>query len=316
MTNDDGVHAPGLAAIARALSEWVGPDGDERHQVTVVAPLNNYSGASAAVGTVYEREQIPYQAIRLKSAPDVSAFGIDGSPALAVIVAALGAFGQSPDLIVSGINLGVNVGRSILHSGTVGAVLTGAQRGLNGLAVSLRSGDDPPWETAVALAVPLVQPLAAAPPGTVLNLNVPSLSLAQLRGIRAGRIGGAAIIKGASSDPAAAHRDTSSVTAIPASGAGVPGVLPDEEHEGYLELRLGAAVPSLGDVRDEDPADDAALVAAGFASLTPIVGVREDTGPEAADLLSRLLGPELARLQGPLDDAPLEDTPLDGSPRL
>jgi len=315
VTNDDGVHAPGLAAIARALSEWTGPDGVERHRVTVVAPLNNYSGASAAVGTVYEREQIPYQAIRLKSAPDVSAFGIDGSPALAVIVATLGAFGPSPDLIVSGINLGVNVGRSILHSGTVGAVLTGAQRGLNGLAVSLRSGDDPPWETAAALAVPLVQPLAAAPPGTVLNLNVPSLSLAQLRGIRAGRIGGAAIIKGASSD-SAAHRDTPSVTAIPSSGTDVPGVLPEEEHEGYLELRLGAAVPSLGDVRDEDPADDAALVAAGFASLTPIVGVREDTAPEAADLLSRLLGPELAPLQGPLDDTPLDDSPLDGSPTL
>jgi len=303
VTNDDGVHAPGLAEIARALSDWVGPIGAERHRVTVVAPLNNYSGASAAVGTVYEREQIPYQAIRLKSAPDVPAFGVDGSPALAVIIAALGAFGPPPDLVVSGINLGVNVGRSILHSGTVGAVLTGAQRGLNGLAVSLRSGGDPPWETAAALAVPLVPPLAAAPPGTVLNLNVPSLPLSEVRGVRAGRIGGAAVIQGASSDPSAARADasddsgaarpdTSSVTAIPSGGSGTPGVLPDEEHEGYLELRLGAAVPSLGDVHDEDPADDAALVAAGFASLTPILGVREDTGQAAADLLSRVLGPQ------------------------
>ena len=107
----------------------------------------------------------------------MSAFGIDGSPALAVIVATLGAFGPSPDLIVSGINLGVNVGRSILHSGTVGAVLTGAQRGLNGLAVSLRSGDAPALGDRRRRWRCRWSPLAAAPPGTVLNLNVPSVSL-------------------------------------------------------------------------------------------------------------------------------------------
>jgi 5'-nucleotidase len=291
VTNDDGVHAPGLAVLTQALASLGQGSSGERHDVVVVAPLINYSGASAAVGTVFEREQIPYQAVRLKSAPGVPAFGVDGSPALAVIVALLGAFGPPPDLVVSGINLGVNVGRSILHSGTVGAVLTGAQRGLSGLAVSLRSGGEPPWETAAALAAPLIGPLAKAPPGTVLNLNVPSLPLHQVRGLRAGHIGGAAIIQGASSETGSsmAAIPNSSVTAVPKTAAGGPDAIPAEEHEGYLELRLGAAIPSLGDVGDEDPSDDAALVAAGFASLTPLVGVREDRAEGSAELLARLL---------------------------
>ena len=199
VTNDDGVHAPGLAALAEALGSWAAdaPAGQDR-AVTVVAPLANHSGASAAVGTFYERETIPYRTVRIGRAPDVPAYGIDGSPALAAIIGALGTFGPPPDLVVSGINLGVNVGRSVLHSGTVGAALTAAQIGLSGLAVSLRSGVDPaPWETASAAAVALLPVLARAPARTVLNLNVPSLPLRELRGIRYGKLGTARIIKAA-----------------------------------------------------------------------------------------------------------------------
>ena len=155
VTNDDGVHAPGLAALTRALAAWAAddPDGEDR-QVVVVAPLANYSGAAAAVGTVYEREAIAYKTAVIPGAESVEAYGLDASPALSVIVGALGAFGPRPDLVVSGINLGVNVGRSVLHSGTVGAVLTGAQLGMSGLAVSLRSGGAVDhWDTASALAV-------------------------------------------------------------------------------------------------------------------------------------------------------------------
>ena len=150
VTNDDGVHAPGLAAVTRALAGWraAAPD-DEVRDVVVVAPLTNHSGASAAVGTVYEREAIAYRAVPIDGADDVPVYGLDASPALSVIVGVLGGFGPRPDLVVSGINLGVNVGRSVLHSGTVGAALTAAQLGLSGLAVSLRSGSVPDhWETA------------------------------------------------------------------------------------------------------------------------------------------------------------------------
>ena len=268
VTNDDGVHAPGLAAMTRALAVWAagGPHAEDR-QVVVVAPLTNHSGAAAAVGTVYERDAIAYRSATIEGAESVPAYGLDASPALSVIVGALGAFGPPPDLVVSGINLGVNVGRSVLHSGTVGAVLTGAQLGVRGLAVSLRSGSDVDrWETASGIAVALVPALLAAPARSVWNLNVPSVAPGTLRGVRRGHISAAGIIKSVA--------DT--VRREPGAGG-------DGSGSGEIHLNLGAAVPSLGDVGDEGPTDDGALVAAGFASLTPLAGVREDTTAGAGD---------------------------------
>lgn len=281
VTNDDGVHAPGLAAITRALAAWAvdGPPAEDR-QVVVVAPLSNHSGAAAAVGTVYEREAISYKSVTIAGAEAVPTYGLDASPALSVIVGTLGAFGPRPDLIVSGINLGVNVGRSVLHSGTVGAVLTGAQLGLRGLAVSMRSRTvSECWDTAAGLAVGLLPVLAAAPPRTVLNLNVPSVAPEKLRGVRRGRISTAGIIKAATDT--VRREPGSPVPGSPTAGGG-----PDQ---GEVHLTLGAAVPSLGDVGDEDPEDDGALVAAGFASLTALVGVREDASPDADDLVRKAL---------------------------
>ncbi len=283
VTNDDGVHAPGLAAITRTLAHWARA---HHHEVVVVAPNANYSGAGAAVGTVYERESIAYTRAHIEGAEDVHAFGLDAPPALTVIVAALGGFGPRPDLVVSGINLGVNVGRSVLHSGTVGAVLTGAQLGMSGLAVSLRAGAEVEhWDTAATLAVAMVEPLAAAPPRTVLNLNVPSIALADLRGIRRGRISTAGLIKAAS---------TGGPRSLDASADG-PASLGDIGDEGEVHLRLGPAVPALGELPptratgpdpEDDPdaiLDDAVLVSQGWASLTALVGVRGDeSGGEAA----------------------------------
>lgn len=272
VTNDDGVHAPGLAAITRALAAWAAEDADR--DVVVVAPLTNHSGASAAVGTVYEREALAYRAVPIDGVDNVPVYGLDASPALSVIVGTLGGFGPRPDLVVSGINLGVNVGRSVLHSGTVGATLTGAQLGLSGLAVSLRSGAARDhWETAADLAVAVLPSLIAAPARTVLNLNVPSVPKAELLGVRRGRISTAGIIKRASGGDR---------RAAPASGG--PGTGGDPE-EGEIRLTLGTAIPSLGDVAGEDPEDDGALIAAGFASLTALLGVREDTASGADELV-------------------------------
>jgi 5'-nucleotidase len=296
VTNDDGVHAPGLAALTRALAAWAAADPtSEDRQVFVVAPKVNHSGAGAAVGTVYEREAIDWTAARIEGAEHVPAFGIDGSPALSVILAALGGFGPRPDLVCSGINLGVNVGRSILHSGTVGACLTGAQLGLSGLAVSLRSGGETDhWDTAAGLAVALLDPLAAAPARTVFNLNVPSVAPDELKGLRRGRVSTAGIIKAAID------------SRHPAEGPSWPP--PPGAEEGQVRLQLGAAVPRLGvpdgpggpggadaEASLDDPLalhdgpgqSDALLVAQGWASLTPVHGVREDTGPEVSALLDR-----------------------------
>jgi 5'-nucleotidase len=270
VTNDDGVHAPGLGALTRTLAPWAAERG---HELLVVAPMANHSGAGAAVGAVYERESIAYTAATIEGAEEVAAYGLDASPALSVIVTVLGGFGPRPDLVVSGINLGVNVGRSVLHSGTVGATLTGAQLGLSGIAVSLRAGAEVEhWDTAAVLAAAMLEPLAAAPPRTVLNLNVPSLPLSELRGIRRGRVGGAGLIKSA------------------ATGPDGDGPIPSE---GEIVLRLGPAVPKLGELdprpetefgsaapgSDADGQaleDDAVLVSRGWASLTPLVGVRAD----------------------------------------
>jgi len=287
VTNDDGVHAPGLFAITSALAAWARAASDEAREVVVVAPLANHSGAAAAVGTVYEREGIAYRAVRLDGLDDVVIYGLDASPALSTIVGIRGAFGPPPDLVVSGINHGVNVGRSVLHSGTVGAVLTGAQLGVSGLAVSLRTGQEPlHWETAAAVAVGLLPALAEAPARTVLNLNVPSVPLAELRGIRRGRVGPAGIIRSASADPIGAAS-----TAERSGG----------DEVGEVHLRLGSAVPALGDVTDEEPEDDASVVAAGFASVTPLLGIREDTGTAVDELLRSALAdlPGVLGLPGP-----------------
>ncbi|MCL5445463.1 MAG: 5'/3'-nucleotidase SurE [Actinobacteria bacterium] len=271
VTNDDGVHAPGLAALVRSLARAANRLNAE---IVVAAPLVNHSGASAAVGTVYERDSISYRRFQIAGANEVAVYGLDASPALSVLVAALGGFGPKPDIVASGINLGVNVGRSVLHSGTVGAVLTGAQLGVSGLAVSMRSGVDPEcWETAAEIAVEIVAELATAPPRTVLNLNVPSLPIGELRGVRRGRISTAGIVK------AASMRAT--IVGAPALGG--------DDDGGEIRLRLGAAVPSLGDVSDEEPEDDGALVASGFASLTPLTGVGEDFEESSGELVAGIL---------------------------
>jgi 5'-nucleotidase len=280
VTNDDGVHAPGLAAITAALARWA----DGAHEVVVVAPMANHSGASAAVGTVYEREAISYRRVRIPDAEGVPAYGVDAPPALAVLVGTLGGFGPTPDIVVSGINLGVNVGRSVLHSGTIGATLAGAQLGLRGLAVSLRAGSPPEhWSTAAQVAVAVLPPLCGAPPCTVLNLNVPSVPIDELRGVRRARITNAGIVKQASRGDE--------------DGDGPRAAVGDAE-EGEIRLTLGSAIPWLGHLDEsEDQEDDAALIAAGYAALTPLVGVREDTAARSGEVVrdalaraNRLLG--------------------------
>ncbi len=279
VTNDDGVHAPGLAALTRALARWA--EERQEHEIMVVAPLANHSGASAAVGTVYEREAVSYRRVRIDGAEGVPTYGVDASPALAVLIAGLGGFGPRPDVVVSGINLGVNVGRSVLYSGTIGATLAGAQLGLRGLAVSLRAGFPPEqWSTASTIAVALLPTLCEAPPRTVLNLNVPSVPMEELRGLRRARISTSGIVKSATISVGGAGG---------AGGAGEPsGATPADE--GEVRMTLGTAVPTLGRLDEsEDPEDDAALVAAGYAAITPIVGVQEDMAPGTDEIVRTAL---------------------------
>ncbi len=172
-----------------------------------------------AVGPVYERESIPYEAVQIPGLEHIPTYGVDGPPALAVILACIEGFGPRPDLVISGVNHGMNAGRSALHSGTVGAVFTAAQFGLRGLAVSTTWTSDPvPWETPVTVASRLVPVIAAADHGTVLNLNVPAVPLAELRGVRHGTLGRVGMIRSVRSDRTVdeVHRSE-----VPATGGAI-----------------------------------------------------------------------------------------------
>ena len=130
VTNDDGILAPGIAALAQAMVA-------AGHDVVVAAPLDDRSGSGAAIGAVHADGTIDVKPVELDGLDGVPSFMVTGPPALCVMAARLGGFGDPPDLVVSGINPGCNTGRAVLHSGTVGAALTGANFGCRGLAVSI-----------------------------------------------------------------------------------------------------------------------------------------------------------------------------------
>ncbi len=273
ITNDDGVFAPGIAALARGLHAAFGAE----HELVVVAPLTDHSGAGAAVGPVYERESIPYEHVDIPGLADVPTYGIDGSPALAVILGCIEGFGARPDMIVSGINHGINAGRSALHSGTVGATLTGAQFGIRGLAVSIAWATEPDyWETAVHLACGIVPILADAEPATVLNLNVPAVRPAELKGLRHGRLGKAGLIRSVRPE----H------TPLPVDGPAI------DRTGGAIVLTMRGMSDDADRLKERaelEPDSDAALVADGWASLTPLVGVREGITDGHAETLASAL---------------------------
>jgi 5'-nucleotidase len=268
ITNDDGVRAPGLAILAHHVAKWVAnaPLGDVREAI-VVAPHMNYSGMSSAVGDVFSNPHVKYERYEIPGAESITAYSLEAPPALCAILGAVGSFNYEPDLILSGINAGANVGRSVLHSGTIGAILTGAQLGLSGLAVSVQWGEDVHYDTAAEVAMQVLDELSSARSRTLLNLNVPNLPAGELKGVRRGRISGAGIVKSASPR----------VVGAPLGDVG------------ELTLRLGGATPELGDVSDEDADEDGALLVAGYASLTPLRGPHEDSDPELDGLMHSAL---------------------------
>jgi 5'-nucleotidase len=171
ITNDDGIDSPGLAALARGAVEhgWT---------TVVAAPARESSGTSAGLTAAEDDRRVRVDRRELPGLPDVAAYAVAAHPAFIALVASQGSFGDPPDIVLSGVNRGANVGRAVLHSGTVGAALTAAVNGARAMAVSLDVGLDlhvpHHWDTAIAVASGLFDRLAALPPGTVLNLNVPN----------------------------------------------------------------------------------------------------------------------------------------------
>jgi broad specificity polyphosphatase/5'/3'-nucleotidase SurE len=244
---------------------------------------------------VTNKTTITYQRALVEGAAQVEAYGLEASPALSVIAGALGAVGPKPDLVLSGINRGVNVGRSVLHSGTVGAALTASQLGISALAVSLRAGADPdPWESAAELAVALIPLLVAAPVRTVLNLNVPALPLAAIRGVRWARVSGAGLIKSARGGGMWVAPNPEEMEG-PAVAEAARSVMEGEpEEKGEIVLTVGSPFPHSGDLGLADAGtEDATLVAQGYAALTALRGPRAEDDPELLAQLDDGLGPAL-----------------------
>ena len=248
VTNDDGVRAPGLHALARAMRE-------EGHEVRVAAPLSEASGAAAAIGDLLGDGAIRYERVPLPGFPE--ALGVEGPPARAVWAACLGGWGEPPELVVSGINLGHNCGRSVVHSGTVGAALTGAVFGRSGLAVSTAASRNPRWQAAGRLAALATRWLASEPAGTVLNLNCPKRELDELEGVRAAPL------------------------------ASIGTVHTDLVDDGRGSLRLEQRRADL----EAEPQSDSALVLAGYATVTPLRPPSAVDGGEAARFLGAALRP-------------------------
>ncbi|MBV8981001.1 MAG: 5'/3'-nucleotidase SurE, partial [Acidimicrobiia bacterium] len=190
VTNDDGVFAPGIAALALAVAS-------EGHDVVIAAPSGECSGAGAALGPLHLTGKIAYSAETLAGLEQFPVRAVDGPPALAVLSACLGGFGEPPDAVVSGINAGGNTGRAVLHSGTVGAALTAANFGRPAMAVSLALGSPAHWETAAATAAALLPWLDQLEPPSVLNVNVPNVPRSEVRAVCAAGLADAGTVQAA-----------------------------------------------------------------------------------------------------------------------
>lgn len=245
ITNDDGIASPGLVALAEAAR-------DAGVEIVVAAPAEEASGSSAAItGTntiavtgATDASTIRVERRELAELPEVPAYSVRAAPGLIALLAAHGAFGPAPDLVLSGINRGANLGRVILHSGTVGAALTGGVNEARGLAVSLDVGLHPEayhWETAAAVVREVLPVLLAHPLGTVFNLNVPNVPPARGVELREATLAPFGIVQTTMTEPV----------------------------EGDVRL-------TVRDLPDRPIAgSDAALLADGYATVTNVVAVQE-----------------------------------------
>jgi 5'-nucleotidase len=226
VSNDDGYRSRGIRLLRDALASLA--------DVTVVAPDRNRSGASNSLTL-----DVPLRVF--ESEPGV--YYVQGTPTDCVHLAISGLFDYEHDMVVSGINDGPNLGDDVLYSGTVAAAIEGRFLGLPTIAVSLCTGPDAEahFETAAEVARQLVRQLIQTPlePTLILNVNVPSVPFAALRGLRSTRLG-------------FRHRSEP--------------ILPARDPRGRLVYWVGPAGPQ----QDAGPGTDFAAVAQGYVSVTPL----------------------------------------------
>lgn len=224
ISNDDGVNAPGLAALHAALLDYA--------ECEVIAPDQDKSGASSSL--TLDR---PLHPQRLAN----GFISLNGTPADCVHLGLNGLLAQSPGMVVSGINLGANLGDDVLYSGTVAAALEGRFLDRPAFAFSLLSRLPDNLPTAAWFARKLVEghDRLNLPARTVLNVNVPNLPLDYIRGVQLTRLG---------------HR---------ARAAAPVRVVNPRGKEGYW-------ISVAGDAEDGGPGTDFHAVMQGYVSVTPL----------------------------------------------
>ncbi|HWM44190.1 MAG TPA: 5'/3'-nucleotidase SurE [Burkholderiales bacterium] len=174
VSNDDGYFAPGITLLAEALGQL--------GEVTVVAPERDRSGASNSL--TLDRP------LTVRRAPN-GYFSVNGTPTDCVHIAITGLLDFTPDVIVSGVNLGANMGDDTIYSGTVAAAAEGYLLGIPSIALSLASRTGEHFESAIGIALQIVERFKRRPfkQPVLLNVNVPDVAPAELRGIEVTRLG-------------------------------------------------------------------------------------------------------------------------------
>jgi 5'-nucleotidase len=251
LTNDDGIQATGLNAMRRALLEVPGVE------LAVIAPDSNRSATARSITT-----RKPLWVDEVEFGDGTTGFATDGTPVDCVRFAALGLVEFEPELIVSGINHGSNLGDDITYSGTVAAALEGIVLGIPAIAVSQqaeaglvdfrggREWEREDFEQAAAFVARMVEELEAVPmpPGTLLNVNCPA---GEVRGVAACRLG------------KRIYRDQLELA---------------EEAEGRRRYHIYGEEPGYR----QDPDSDFAAIAEGHIGVTPLhFDLTDEAGIEA-----------------------------------
>ena len=225
VSNDDGFHAAGIEALANRLAQFA--------KVTVVAPNSNRSGASNSLtldGPIRVSEM------------SEGRFKLSGTPTDCVHIALTGMLNEDPDMVVSGINAGANLGDDVLYSGTVAAAMEGRFLGLPAVAISL-VWDAGEWQfdSAAEAAALIVEKLRLdpLPADTILNVNVPNLPWSEIKGFEVARLGHR-------------HRAESAI--------------PMHDPRGRLHYWIGGP----GKEEDSGPGTDFDAIRRGYISITPI----------------------------------------------
>lgn len=176
ITNDDGIYAEGLAALYKKFIK--------SHSVTVVAPERERSAVSHSI-TLHK----PLRANRVSLEGGLSGYAVNGTPADCVKLAILEILGSKPDIVISGINPGANIGINLNYSGTVSAAKEAALCGINAVAVSIQGYDSTHLDNAAVFAEKLARKVAekGLPQGTFLNVNLPDMPFAKTAGIKISR---------------------------------------------------------------------------------------------------------------------------------